>query len=225
MSIGAKIRQLKSLLPEEVRLVAVSKLHPPEAVMEAYEAGQRIFGESRAQELAAKHNLLPKDIEWHFIGPLQRNKIKDIAPFVHTIHSIDSPALLQEVNRQAAKHDRVIRVLLEIHIAMEENKHGFTPQSCRAFLSGEEAADYRNTRICGLMGMATFTDDKEQIRKEFHQLHDFFEELKSARFKGDEDFRELSMGMTNDYPIAIDEGSTLVRLGSYIFNHYKCNQT
>ncbi|MDR1980298.1 MAG: YggS family pyridoxal phosphate-dependent enzyme [Tannerellaceae bacterium] len=219
MSIGEKIRKITARLPEGVRLVAVSKYHLPEAIMEAYRAGQRIFGESRVQELVAKHKILPEDIEWHFIGPLQRNKIKDIAPFVHTIHSIDSTALLKEVNKQAEKQNRIIQVLLEIHIAEEESKHGFTPDTCRAFLAGGEIAGYRNIRICGLMGMATFTDNKDQIRNEFHQLHSLFEELKTSCFKGDEHFKELSMGMTNDYPIAICEGSTLVRLGSYIFNY------
>ncbi len=217
MSITENITRLKASLPAGVTLVAVSKFHPVEALQEAYNAGQRVFGESRAQELTAKQKVLPSDIEWHFIGPLQSNKVKDIAPFIHTVHSIDSLKLLQEVNKQAAKHDRIIRVLLEIHIAQEEAKHGFSPDECRELLYSllPEALPY--IRICGLMGMATNTDDTSLIKNEFHNIHELFTELKNSVFKGDEYFCELSMGMSHDYPIAICEGSTMIRIGTSIF--------
>lgn len=217
MSITENITKLKTELPAGVTLLAVSKFHPIEALQEAYDAGQRIFGESRAQELTVKQKSLPSDIEWHFIGPLQSNKVKDIASFIHTIHSIDSLKLLQEVNKQAAKHNRIIRVLLEIHIAQEETKHGFTPTECRELLHNLPLKDFANIQICGLMGMATNTDNASQIQKEFYQLHEFFKELKSSTFKNNECFCELSMGMSHDYPIAIREGSTIIRIGSNIF--------
>ena len=217
MSITENITRLKASLPAGVTLVAVSKFHPAEALQEAYNAGQRVFGESRAQELTAKQKVLPGDIEWHFIGPLQSNKVKDIAPFIHTIHSIDSLKLLQEVNKQAAKHDRIVRVLIEIHVAQEEAKHGFSPDECRELLHSLSTDALPNIRICGLMGMATNTDDTAQIQDEFHKIHKLFTELKSSVFKGDEYFCELSMGMSHDYPIAISEGSTMIRIGTSIF--------
>ena len=213
--IAEHIQILRASLPEGVTLVAVSKFHPAEALMEAYEAGQRIFGESRAQELVAKQKELPADIEWHFIGTLQTNKVKDIAPFIHTIHSIDSLKLLQEVNKQAEKHDRIIRVLLEIHVAEEETKHGMTPDECRALLDADLSA-LTHIRIGGLMGMATFTDDMERVRSEFRQLAALFRELKK-KYPELADFKELSMGMSHDYQIAVEEGSTMVRIGTDIF--------
>ena len=216
-SIATNIIQLKSTLPQGVSLVAVSKFHPVSALQEAYDAGQRIFGESRAQELVAKQKVLPADIEWHFIGPLQSNKVKDIVPFISMIESIDSLKLLQEVNKQAAKHDRIVRVLLEIHIAQEEAKHGFSFDECRALLRDWTPDTFPHVRICGLMGMATNTDDTTQIEKEFHDLHAFFEELKTSFLQTDEQFQELSMGMSHDYPIAIREGSTMIRVGTHIF--------
>ncbi|MBC8619878.1 YggS family pyridoxal phosphate-dependent enzyme [Parabacteroides faecis] len=217
MSISQNIVQLKASLPANVTLVAVSKFHPAEALKEAYNAGQRVFGESRAQELTAKQKVLPGDIEWHFIGPLQSNKVKDIAPFIHTIHSIDSLKLLQEVNKQAVKNSRMIRVLLEIHVAQEETKHGLTPDECRELLQNEQLAELRNIQICGLMGMATYTDDTTLIEQEFHTLHELFSDLKSIYFKGNDNFAVLSMGMSHDYPIAISQGSTMIRVGTSIF--------
>ena len=217
MSITENITRLKASLPAGVTLVAVSKFHPAEALQEAYNAGQRVFGESRAQELTAKQKVLPGDIEWHFIGPLQSNKVKDIAPFIHTIHSIDSLKLLQEVNKQAAKHDRIVRVLIEIHVAQEEAKHGFSPDECRELLHSLSTDALPNIRICGLMGMATNTDDTAQIQDEFHKIHELFTELKNSVFKSDEYFCELSMGMSHDYPIALSEGSTMIRIGTSIF--------
>ena len=214
-SIAQHIKELQASLPAGVTLVAVSKFHPVEALQEAYDAGQRIFGESRAQELVAKARVLPKDIEWHFIGPLQSNKVKDIAPFIHLIHSIDSVKLLQEVNKQAAKHDRVIRVLLEIHVAEEETKHGFSVEECRELAA--HLPELPHVSISGIMGMATQTDDEAQIRREFRTLHQLYEELKAGAFKDSDDFSILSMGMSHDYRIAIEEGSTMVRVGTYIF--------
>ena len=214
-SIAQHIKELQASLPAGVTLVAVSKFHPVEALQEAYDAGQRVFGESRAQELVAKARVLPKDIEWHFIGPLQSNKVKDIAPFIHLIHSIDSVKLLQEVNKQAAKHDRVIRVLLEIHVAEEETKHGFSVEECRELAA--HLPELPHVSISGIMGMATQTDDEAQIRREFRTLHQLFEELKAGAFKDSDDFSILSMGMSHDYRIAIEEGSTMVRVGTYIF--------
>ena len=217
MSISQNIVQLKASLPANVTLVAVSKFHPAEALMEAYNAGQRVFGESRAQELTAKQQVLPGDIEWHFIGPLQSNKVKDIAPFIHTIHSIDSLKLLQEVNKQAAKNNRIIRVLLEIHVAQEETKHGLSPDECRELLQNEQLAELGNIQICGLMGMATYTDDIALIEQEFHILHELFSELKAIYFIGNDNFAVLSMGMSHDYPVAIRQGSTMIRVGTSIF--------
>lgn len=217
MSISQNIVQLKASLPANVTLVAVSKFHPAAALEEAYNAGQRVFGESRAQELTAKQKVLPGDIEWHFIGPLQSNKVKDIAPFIHTIHSIDSLKLLQEVNKLALKNSRVIRVLLEIHVAQEETKHGLSPDECRELLQNEQLAELRNIQICGLMGMATYTDDTTLIEQEFHTLYELFSELKSIYFKGNDNFAVLSMGMSHDYPIAIRQGSTMIRVGTSIF--------
>lgn len=217
MSISQNIVQLKASLPANVTLVAVSKFHPAEALKEAYDAGQRVFGESRAQELTAKQKVLPGDIEWHFIGPLQSNKVKDIAPFIHTIHSIDSFRLLQEVNKQAAKHNRVIRVLLEIHVAQEDTKHGLTPDECRELLQNEQLDELGNIQIAGLMGMATYTDDTTLIEQEFHLLHELFSELKAIYFKGNDNFAVLSMGMSHDYHVAIRQGSTMIRVGTSIF--------
>lgn len=215
MDIAQHIQELQASLPQGVTLVAVSKFHPVEALQEAYQAGQRVFGESRAQELVAKQLVLPQDIEWHFIGPLQSNKVKDIAPFISLIHSVDSLKLLNEIEKQAAKHERIIRVLLEIHVAAEETKHGFTPDECRELVN--QLPELPHVQICGIMGMATLTDDESLIRKEFHTLHALFTELKETVFCQSEAFSILSMGMSHDYKLAIEEGSNMIRVGTYIF--------
>lgn len=208
---------IKDSLPEGVRLVAVSKTKPEEDIMILYNEGQRIFGENKAQELKGKYEHLPKDIEWHLIGHLQSNKIKYIAPFVSLIHSIDSYELLKEVNKHAIKHERVLNCLLQFHIAQEETKFGFLFDECEAMLKDPNFADLQNIKICGVMGMASLTDNQEQIHREFHTLHEYFNLLKNKYFSSNSDFKELSMGMSEDYPIAIEEGSTLVRVGSAIF--------
>jgi len=217
MSISCRLQTVWNELPANVRLVAVSKLHPAEELMEAYNAGQRIFGESKVQELTAKYEVLPKDIEWHFIGHLQTNKIKYIVPFVYMIHSIDSENLLREVNKYAEKAGRKVDVLLQIHIAQEETKYGFSEEECCEFLSSGEYKMLNNINIRGLMGMATFTEDANVVRSEFKRLSSFFRRLKRSFFLSDVHFNELSMGMSEDYRIAIEEGSTLVRIGSKIF--------
>ena len=215
--ISEQIKAIKDRLPEGVRLIAVSKFHPNEAILEAYEAGQRLFGENHVQELTAKHENLPKDIEWHFIGHLQTNKVKYIAPFVSLIHGIDTPKLLKVVDKEGAKVGRVIPCLLQLHIASEETKFGFSREECLEMLSSGILAELPHVQICGLMGMATNTDDEAQIRQEFRFLHSFFKELKESYFKDEPAFKELSMGMSDDYPIAIEEGSTLIRVGTMIF--------
>lgn len=215
--IAEQVKQVLSELPAGVRLVAVSKFHPNEAIEEAYRAGQRIFGESKVQELTAKHESLPKDIEWHFIGHLQTNKVKYIVPYVALIHGIDSYRLLEEVDRQAAKADRTVNCLLQLHIAQEETKFGFSFEECRAMLDARQWEELTHVRICGLMGMASNTDDTAQIRREFSSLSSFFGEVKSTWFANDDSFKELSMGMSHDYHEAIAAGSTLVRVGSKIF--------
>lgn len=217
MSIAENLQQVLSELPAGVQLVAVSKFHPNEAIEEAYAAGQRVFGESKAQEMTAKYESLPKDIEWHFIGHLQSNKIKYIVPYVALIHGIDSYKLLVEVNKQAAKVGKVVNCLLQLHIAEEETKFGFSFDECREMLDAGEWKALTNIQLCGLMGMATNTDDSEQIEKEFCSLSSFFNEVKTSWFADTSAFRELSMGMSHDYHQAIGAGSTLIRVGSKIF--------
>jgi len=219
MNISANLQVIKNKLHGNVKLVAVSKFHPEQAIKEAYDAGQRIFGESRVQELDRKQPLLPQDIEWHFIGHLQTNKVKYIVPYIHTIHSVDSTKLLAEIDRQAAAAGRTVNCLLEIHIAREEAKYGFSFDDCRHFLSQGLWKEFKHARIAGLMGMATFTDDKEEVRKEFRSLRQFFDEVKESYFAGDPQFSELSMGMSDDFTIAVEEGSTMVRVGSSIFGN------
>lgn len=215
--IQEEIQTIKSGLPEGVRLVAVSKYHPIEALQEAYDGGQRIFGESKVQEMTSKYEALPKDIEWHFIGHLQTNKIKYMAPYVALIHGVDSYKLLAEINKQAAKVDRIIPCLLQIHIAQEETKFGFTPDECRAMLEQGEWKTLDHVRIAGVMGMATNTEDEKQIAQEFATLSHFFHETKETYFKDIPYYKEISMGMSDDYPLAIEHGSTLIRIGSRIF--------
>ncbi len=217
MNISLMLSSIKAELPEQVRLVAVSKYHPVEMIQEAYDAGQRLFGENHVQEMTQKYALLPKDIEWHFIGHLQTNKVKYIAPFVSLIHSVDSLKLLKEINKQAEKAQRVIPCLLQIHIAKEETKFGFSFDECREMLRQGEWKNLKNVQLCGVMGMGTFTDNVDQVRSEFHSLKDFFDEIKENVFSDNPSFREISMGMTDDYPIAIEEGSTLIRIGTKIF--------
>lgn len=212
-----KYDEIRASLPAGVRLVAVSKFKPAEDISALYQHGQRVFGENHAQEMKAKHEILPQDIEWHFIGHLQTNKVKYIAPYVSLIHSIDSLDLLKEVNKHAVKNNRVIPCLLQFHIADEETKFGFTFEECATMLNSSEFQELKNVKIHGVMGMATFTDDQEQVRGEFRHLHQIFQDLKVQYFAQDPDFKEISMGMSEDYPIAIEEGSTLVRIGSAIF--------
>ena len=223
MSIADNLKQVLAELPQGVRLVAVSKFHPNEAIEEAYQAGQRIFGESKVQEMTAKYESLPKDIEWHFIGHLQSNKIKYMIPYVAMIHGIDSYKLLAEVNKQAVKAGRTVNCLLQIHVAQEETKFGFSPEECREMLDAGEWKALAHVRICGLMGMASNTDNIEQINGEFRLLSSLFKEIKENWFADSDVFRELSMGMSHDYHEAIASGSTLVRVGSKIFGEREYN--
>ena len=217
MSIAQNIQEIRKNIPQNVSLVCVSKFHPENAILEAYNCGERIFGESRVQELLAKQTKLPADIQWHFIGHLQSNKIKLILPTVSLIHGVDSFNLLKEINSRALKAGRVVSCLLQVHIAREETKFGFSIEEIHQMLSGIEFGSLENVQINGLMGMATLTDDKEQIRAEFRTLKQLYDELKREYFQNNENFCELSMGMSDDYHIAIDEGSTMVRIGSSIF--------
>lgn len=217
MSISDNISAIKKNIPDGVKLIAVSKFHPVEAIKEAYNAGQRFFGESRMQELNVKHTELPEDIEWHFIGHLQTKKVKTIVPYTHVIHSVDSWKLLAEIEKHAKAIAKPISCLLEIHIAQEEAKHGFTYDECRQLLESGEWKDCQYANIVGVMGMATYTEDENQIRSEFRSLKNFFEELKQKYFSRNEQFKEISMGMSGDYPIAIEEGATMIRVGSSIF--------
>ncbi len=219
MSISNNIDFIKNKIPSGVKLVAVSKFHGEEAVKEAYDAGQRVFGESRMQEIDQKRNLLPADIEWHFIGHLQTNKVRAIIPYIHTIHSVDSWKLLQEIEKQASGIQKQICCLLEIHIAQEESKYGFSFDSCRQLLASSECKNLKHAYIGGVMGMATNTEDENIVRKEFKKLKSFFDELKNEFYPFDNRFAEISMGMSDDYMIAIEEGSTMVRIGSSIFGH------
>lgn len=217
MSIAGNIQFIKQQLPEHVQLVCVSKYHPVEALQEAYDAGQRIFGESKVQEMCEKQEVLPEDIQWHFIGHLQTNKIKYLVPFVSLIHGVDSEKLLLEIEKQAAKNQKTVNCLLQIHIAEEETKFGFSAEELSDLFEDGVLDKLQYVNICGLMGMATNTDDEAQIRKEFTSLKGLFDNLKQEYFKDNSDFKELSIGMSGDYPIAIEEGATLVRIGSAIF--------
>ena len=217
MIIKQNIEDIKKMLPVNVKLVAVSKTIPNEYIMEAYNFGHKIFGENKVQEFVKKHEELPKDIEWHFIGHLQTNKVKYIAPFVHLIHGIDSLKLLKEVNREAIKNKRVISCLLQFYIASEETKFGLSLEEAQQMLNSAEFAFMKNIKITGVMGMATFTDDEKQITLEFGMLKAIFNTLKNEYFSGSEDFCEISMGMSDDFLLALNEGTTIVRVGSKIF--------
>ena len=217
MSISENLNKIKSNLPAGVRLVAVSKTKPESDIMEAYNAGHRIFGENHAQEMKQKHADLPADIEWHFIGHLQTNKIKYIIDYVKLIHSIDSASLLQAVNKEAAKHNVVVDCLLQFHIATEETKFGMNLDEARQLLESDEFKAMQNVRICGVMGIGGLTDDKDQTNREFANLKQIFDTLKADYFSANEEFKELSMGMSGDYQLAIAHGSTMVRVGSSIF--------
>lgn len=215
--ISDRIKRITESLPEGVRLVAVSKFHPVESIREAYNAGQRLFGENHVQEMAEKQPQLPDDIEWHMIGHLQSNKIKYMISFVKMIHSVDSLQLLSEINKQAAKVNRTVDCLLQLHVAKEETKFGFTPEECHEMLEANEWRQLQNVRICGVMGMATNTDDTEEVRNEFKEIHNFFNEAKTKYFADAPWFKELSMGMSEDYLVAVECGSTMVRVGTGIF--------
>ena len=215
--VKGQLHKILDTLPQGVRLVAISKYHPNEYIEAAYAEGQRVFGESHEQELRQKHESLPKDIEWHFIGHLQTNKVKYIAPYVTMIEAVDSLKLLKEINRQAERFGRVINVLLELHIAEESTKYGLTLDACRQLLEDGEWREMKNVEICGLMMMASFVDDKDQIRREMQTARDFFDEVKIKYFANDAAFCERSWGMSDDYLIAIETGSTMVRIGTSIF--------
>ena len=211
------LKEVLEQLPDSVQLVAVSKFHPAEHIMAAYEEGQRVFGESREQELSPKAKELPKDIEWHFIGHLQTNKVKFIAPYISMIEAVDSLKLLKEIDKQAAANNRVIRVLLELHIAEEATKYGLTPETCRQLLDDGEWRNLQHVQICGLMMMASNVDDTRQIREEFTTAANFFDEVKAKYFADAPHFRERSWGMSHDYRIAVECRSTMVRIGTTIF--------
>lgn len=215
-NIATNLNQIKNTLPENCTLVAVSKTKPNSAISECYEAGQRDFGENKVQELVRKAEELPTDIRWHMIGHLQRNKVKYIAPFVHLIHGVDSLKLLNEINKQGEKTNRIIDCLLQLHISEEETKFGFDEKELKEMIDGGQLSDLSNVKITGLMGMATFTEDVNQIRQEFKNLKKLFEVLKKIASHNCV-MKNLSMGMSGDYPIAIEEGSTMVRVGSAIF--------
>ena len=217
MNLSEKINKIQKTLPAGVRLVAVSKYHPASLIQEAYDAGQRIFGESHVQELVAKHDALPKDIEWHFIGHLQTNKVKYIAPFVSLIHAVDSERLLIEIDKQAKRCGRTIPVLLQVHVAKETTKFGFTPDELLNFMENGDWRQYTNIRFSGIMCMATNTEDEALIASEFEQAKTLFQRIKEKYFSDSDTFNECSWGMSGDYPIAIEHGSTLIRIGSMIF--------
>ncbi|HQQ02868.1 MAG TPA: YggS family pyridoxal phosphate-dependent enzyme [Bacteroidales bacterium] len=217
MSVAENLKNILRSIPNNVKLVAVTKTQPPEVIMEAYEAGHKIFGENRAQELRSKYFLLPSDIQWHYIGHLQSNKVKLVGKIASMIQSIDSLSLLQDVNDYAQKNQRIIPCLLQFHIATEETKFGLNWEEAIHLVETMNRVKMENVSICGVMGIATFTEDKNLIRKEFKQLREYFEKLKQLYFSQQKSFCEISMGMSNDYQIAIEEGSTIIRLGTAIF--------
>jgi PLP dependent protein len=220
MSIRKNIEDFnKKLEGTSCHLIAVSKTHPAELIMEAYSTGFKTFGENKVQELVSKYEAMPKDINWHMIGHLQKNKVKQIAPFIYLIHSADSLDLLKEINKEGKKNNRVINCLLQVHIAMEETKFGLSFEEIKGLMESKEVHDLQNIKITGLMGMATNTTDKEQVRKEFKGLRSFFDEIRNKYKNRNIELQELSMGMSSDYEIAVQEGSTLIRVGSAIFGN------
>ena len=217
MSVTQNIQKLRSQIPENVQLICVTKFHSDEIIMEAYHAGEKTFGESRVQEFLPKRERLPQDIHWHFIGHLQTNKVKYLIPGVDLIHGVDSIKLLETIDKQAQKSDCVVNCLLQVHIADEQTKFGFSPDELTALFETDFLKAYPNVSICGLMGMATFTDDHNQVRKEFKSLKKLFDTIKQNYQSDNPNFKELSMGMSDDYQIAIEEGSTMIRVGTLIF--------
>lgn len=217
MSTGRRIQELKAGIPENVKIIAVSKTHPPGIILEAYRSGQKSFGENKAQELIQKHTSLPRDIEWHMIGHLQTNKVKVLVPFVSLIQSVDSYKLLRTINKEAAMNNRIIDCMIQLKIAREETKNGLSYDDLVEILETDEYRSLKHIRVTGLMGMATFTNDEAIIRSEFHYLRSCFDKLKKQYFSGVEYFKEISMGMSDDYLIAIEEGATMIRVGSLIF--------
>ena len=215
--VANNLHKVLGTLPDGVKLVAISKFHPNEYIEAAYQEGQRLFGESQVQELSRKVDTLPNDIEWHFIGHLQTNKVKYIAPYISMIEAVDSLKLLKEIDKQAAKHNRIINVLLELHIAEEESKYGFSPDACRELLANGEWKELKNVHISGLMMMASNVDDREQIKREMTLAANLFDELKEKYFADDSAFKERSWGMSHDYDIAVEYRSTMVRVGTTIF--------
>ena len=215
--VANNLHKVLGTLPDGVKLVAISKFHPNEYIEAAYQEGQRLFGESQVQELSRKVDTLPNDIEWHFIGHLQTNKVKYIAPYISMIEAVDSLKLLKEIDKQAAKHNRIINVLLELHIAEEESKYGFSPDACRELLTNGEWKELKNVHISGLMMMASNVDDREQIKREMTLAADLFDDLKEKYFADDSAFKERSWGMSHDYDIAVECRSTMVRVGTTIF--------
>ena len=216
-NIGERIKTIIDTIPQDVKLVAVSKFHPIDALQEAYNAGQRIFGESRVQELAQKYPGMPNDVQWHFIGHLQTNKVRQLVPLVNLIHSVDSKKLLICIDNEAKRVGKVIDVLLQLHVAQEDTKFGFTCDECVAMVADGVLDELQNVCVCGVMGMATNTDDDDDVRSEFKAIKAVFDTLKNGYFADKPYFKEISMGMSDDYAIAIEEGSTLVRIGSSIF--------
>lgn len=216
-TLADRLVDLRTKIPADVQLIAVSKTKPVELIREVYQAGQRAFGENKVQEMTEKYEQLPKDIQWHLIGHLQTNKVKYIAPFVHLIHAVDSLKLLQEIEKQAAKCGRVIPCLLQFHIAEEETKFGLDFSEAEEILQSREFIEMQHVQIVGLMGMASYTENQEQIRDEFRNLNNYFQIIKSHYFKFNPDFKHLSMGMSGDFELAIEEGSTMVRIGSTLF--------
>ncbi len=215
--ISDQIKIITETLPDGVELVAVSKFHPVEALKEAYDAGQRIFGESRVQEISQKRLLMPDDVQWHFIGHLQTNKVRQLVPYVSLIHSVDSIKLLESINAESARIGKVVDVLLQLHVAQEETKFGFTCEDCVDMVDKGVLDRLPNVRVCGVMGMATNTDDMGKVREEFKSIKNVFDTLKQRYFADKPYFKEISMGMSDDYHIAMEEGSTLVRIGTTIF--------